>query len=136
MMMTTLKGGCFCGRVRYEVTGTPFHETICHCAICRGTTGAASVAWFSIERSHFRFTEGAPARFKSTRRGTRSFCSECGTQLVFETENYPDEVDVTICSLDDPESVKPKDETWVSSKLRWVALDKHLPHHRSGVPGR
>jgi hypothetical protein len=22
-----LKGGCFCGRVRYEAVGTPFHET-------------------------------------------------------------------------------------------------------------
>ena len=22
-----LKGGCFCGRIRYEALGTPFHET-------------------------------------------------------------------------------------------------------------
>ena len=36
-----LQGGCFCGRVRYEVTGIPFDETICHCSICRRTTGAA-----------------------------------------------------------------------------------------------
>jgi hypothetical protein len=133
---TTLKGGCFCGRVRYEATGTPFHETNCHCAICRGTTGAAVVAWFSVERSMFRFTEGEPTRFKSTRRGTRGFCSQCGTQLTFETDDYPGEVDVTICSLDDPESVRPRDETWISSKLGWVVLDRRLPQHRSGAPGR
>jgi hypothetical protein len=133
---TTLKGGCFCGRVRYETTGTPFHETNCHCAICRGTTGATSVAWFSVERSHFRFTEGEPTRFKSTRTGTRAFCSHCGTQLTFETDLLPSEIDVTICSLDDPESVRPKDETWVSSKVGWVLLDRRLPHHRSGAQGR
>lgn len=136
MTTTTLKGGCFCGRVRYETTGTPFHETHCHCAICRGTTGAASVAWFSVERAHFRFTEGEPTRFKSTRTGTRAFCSHCGTQLTFETDLLPSEIDVTICSLDDPESVRPKDETWVSSKVGWVMLDKRLPHHRSGAQGR
>ena len=50
-MENTHQGGCFCGLVRYETTGAPAHETICHCAICRGTTGAASVAWFSIPRT-------------------------------------------------------------------------------------
>jgi hypothetical protein len=135
-MLTTHKGGCFCGRIRYETTGTPFHETICHCAICRGTTGATSVAWFTVERPQLRFTVGEPARFKSTRRGTRSFCSNCGTQLTFETEDFPNEIDVTISSLDDPESVRPQDETWVSSKVSWVVLDDRLPRHRGGAAGR
>jgi len=35
-----LKGGCYCGAVRYEAAGTPFNETSCHCTICRRTTGA------------------------------------------------------------------------------------------------
>jgi hypothetical protein len=135
-MTTTLKGGCFCGQARYEITGTPFHETTCHCAICRGTTGAAAVAWLSLERSQFRFTSGAPTRFKSTRRGTRTFCQQCGTQLTFETEDLPSEIDVTICSLDDPDGVRPKDETWISSKLSWVVLDDRLPRYRGGPPGR
>jgi len=135
-MPTTLTGGCFCGQVRYETTGVPFHETSCHCAICRGTTGAASVAWFSVERSQFRFITGEPARFKSTRRGTRSFCANCGTQLTFETEDFPSEVDITVCSLDDPDSVAPKDQTWISSKVRWAVLDNRLPSFRGGASGR
>jgi hypothetical protein len=134
--VSNLKGGCFCGRVRYETSGVPFHETTCHCAICRGTTGATSVAWFSVERTEFRFTEGEPTRFKSSRRGTRTFCSNCGTQLTFETEEIPSEIDVTICSLDDPDGLTPKDETWISSKLKWVVLDRNLAHYRSGAPGR
>lgn len=132
----TLKGGCFCGQVRYEATGDPFDETSCHCAICRGTTGAASVAWFSIKREEFRFTAGEPTRFKSTRRATRTFCSHCGTQLTFETEEHPNSLDVTICSLDDPDSVAPKDQTWVSSKVSWVELDRRLPQYRAGAPLR
>jgi hypothetical protein len=131
-----LKGGCFCGRVRYETTATPFHETNCHCSNCRRTTGAPSVAWFSVERSHFRLTLGIPTRFKSTPRVTRSFCSHCGTQLTFETEDSPTEIDVTTSSLDDPDSVPPKDQTWIRSRLSWVTLDDRLPKHPESAPER
>jgi hypothetical protein len=135
-MTTTLNGGCFCGQVRYQATAAPFDETNCHCAICRGTTGAACVAWFSVGRENFRFTAGEPTRFKSTRRGTRAFCPTCGTQLTFETEDFPAYIDVTICSLDDPDSVAPKDQTWTSSKVSWAALDSRLPQYRASAPGR
>ena len=79
-----LKGGCFCGWIRYETEVTPFDETNCHCSICRRTTGAPFVAWFSVPRSQFRLVCGEPTRFRSTAEGTRSFCPQCGTQLTFE----------------------------------------------------
>jgi hypothetical protein len=131
-----LKGGCFCGQIRYETTGTPCHETNCHCANCRRTTGAPSVAWFSVPRAQFRFTLGKPTRFRSTPRGTRSFCSQCGTQLSFETEDLPAEIDVTTGSLDDPNEVPPQDQTWTRSKLSWVVLDERVPKHSESAPHR
>ena len=93
------QGGCFCGRIRYEVTGTPFHETNCHCSICRRTTGAPFVAWFSVRPSEFRLASGEPVRFRSSAKGTRSFCGHCGTQLTFQGDDWLDEVDVTTSSL-------------------------------------
>jgi hypothetical protein len=98
-----LKGGCFCGKVRYEAAGTPFHAGNCHCSMCRRTTGAPFVAWFTVRRGDFRFVAGAPTRFRSSAHAARSFCSACGTQLAFESDLYPDETDVTTCSLDEPE---------------------------------
>jgi hypothetical protein len=122
-----LQGGCYCGRVRYQASGTPFHETSCHCSMCRRTAGAPFVAWFSVRRSEFRLLAGEPARFRSSSHATRSFCANCGTQLTFEDDHWPDEIDVTIASLDDPQAVAPRDQTWVSSKLAWVGLDDSLP---------
>ena len=129
------KGGCYCGRVRYEAAGVPFNETSCHCSICRRTTGAPFVAWFSVPRARFRFVSGEPARFRSTAKGTRSFCPACGTQLTFEHEDFADEIDVTTCSLDDPETLPPKDHTRTSSKLDWLQLADRLPQYAEARQG-
>ena len=125
-----ITGGCYCGRVRYEAAGVPFNETNCHCSICRRTTGAPFVAWFSVRRSAFRFVSGTPAEFDSTANGKRRFCPRCGTQVTFEDAALPDEIDVTICSLDDPNGLPPKGHIHTGSKLDWVKLADGLPEHR------
>ena len=129
-----LKGGCFCGLIRYEADAAPFHETSCHCSICRRTTGAPFVTWFSVPRSRFRVVRGEPTRFKSTAKGTRSFCPRCGTQLTFEHEEFLLEIDVTTCSLDDPDDVPPKDHTWTGNKLLWIELADRLPQYLEQRP--
>jgi hypothetical protein len=122
-----LRGGCFCGDIRYEAGGTPFNETNCHCSICRRTTGAPFVTWFSVGRAEFRFISGTPARFRSSDKGIRSFCPRCGTQLTFENRDTPSEIDVTTASLNSPELLPPHDHTWTSSRLDWVKLADDLP---------
>jgi hypothetical protein len=59
----------------------------------------------------------------------RTFCPCCGTHLTFEHDNASDEIDVTTCSLDDPERLPPDDHTRTSSKLGWVKLADSLPEH-------
>lgn len=125
-----LKGGCFCGAIRYEAGGTPFDETVCHCSICRRTAGAPFVAWFSVLPSEFRFLQGTPARYRSSDKATRTFCPRCGTQLTFQHDDRLEEIDVTTCSLDDPELVRPRDHSRISSKLGWVKLGDGLPEYR------
>src|SRR5262249_20218375 len=78
-------------------------------SICRRTTGAPFVAWFSVHPGDFRIVKGEPMRFNSTEQGVRSFCSRCGTQLTFQHAELGDEIDVTTCSLDHPELVPPRD---------------------------
>jgi hypothetical protein len=119
-----LTGGCFCGDIRYAVTGSPFHPTNCHCSICRRTTGAPFVAWFSVRTDEFQFTRGEPWRFRSSSTGMRAFCRRCGTQLTFVRDGL-DEIDVTTASLDDPEAVPPTDNTQSGTRLSWIPRDGH-----------
>lgn len=122
-----LTGGCLCGRVRYQADGVAFHETICHCSFCRRAVGAVSVAWFSVKRADLHFTSGSPTWFKSSAKATRSFCGACGTSLTFQDDDHTREIDIAIGSLDDPDSLPPKDHSEAASKLRWVHVDDGLP---------
>ena len=122
-----LDGGCYCGFVRYRVEGTPVHETLCHCSSCRRASGAPMVAWFSVPIEGYRVVSGEPVSFRSSRRATRSFCPRCGTPLTYQADAFPDEIDVTTCSLDVPERVPPRDHTRTSAKLPRVELDPRLP---------
>jgi hypothetical protein len=131
-----ITGGCFCRYVRYEVTGAPFHMTSCHCSICRRISAAAFVTWFSVPRTAFRFAAGHATSFASSEVGTRSFCPRCGTPLTFEHAEFRDEIDVTTCSLDQPEQLPPTDHTHVSTQLTWVELNDELPRYPGARPTR
>lgn len=124
-----LTRGCFCGAIRYRVSGARSDETLCHCSICRRVSGAPFVAWFTAPRDGFAFTRGTPAEFSSTEHGRRTFCADCGTPLTFASSRLPAELDVTTGSLDDPEAAPPKDHTRTSARLSWVDLGDRLPRH-------
>ena len=123
----TLEGGCMCGRVRYLAEGEPFNPTICHCIDCRRAAGAPMVAWFSIAPAGLRFTAAEPHRFRSSPNATRSFCPHCGTPLTFQDQ--PDAIDVSTCTLDDPEALPPADHTRTARQLSWVRLADPLPRY-------
>ena len=124
-----LKGGCFCGRVRYVAGGTPYHATICHCADCRRATGSPMVGWFTVKRTDLDFVQEQPRFFASSPGVIRSFCTNCGTSLTYRRQAL-EEVDVTICSLDDPNLLPPNDHTHTNGRLGWVRLNDHLPQHK------
>jgi hypothetical protein len=130
-----LRGGCYCRAVRYEIDAEPASRTACHCTICRHTSGAPFVAWFSVPAEAFRFVSDEPARFKSSEHATRTFCAGCGTPLTFASTKSPDELDVTTCSLDEPGHVPPGDHTFVRSKLSWVELADGLPTYPASRSG-
>jgi hypothetical protein len=104
------------------------HETLCHCTFCRRVSGAPVVAWFSVRPDAFRVTKGQVKSFRSSPFAARSFCADCGTPISYQRDGL-NEMDVTTCSLDDPESVPPRDHTFVSNALTWAPIEDGLPRH-------
>ncbi|HEX7811361.1 MAG TPA: GFA family protein [Burkholderiales bacterium] len=123
----TYTGGCLCGRIRYRAHGTPSNQSHCHCSLCRRSSGAAFVSWATFPAAGFSFNSGNPARYDSSDIAFRRFCPDCGTQLTFQFHKSPETIDVTLGSLDHPESVVPVDHIWTQRRIPWIKLDDGLP---------
>jgi hypothetical protein len=130
-----MTGRCLCGAVRYEVSGPPRDSAYCHCASCRRAAGAPVVPWVTYPGVAFRVTHGQPASFHSSPPVTRTFCATCGTPLTYVTAAEPEWIDVTVCSLDEPEAMPPQYHIWIEHRVKWFETTDTLPRLPRGSAG-
>ena len=124
--MPVLEGGCLCGAVRYRASGKPTSTMICHCETCRRAAGSPVVAWLTFATADLQLTKGKLSEFHSTPPVTRGFCATCGTPLTYSHRDSPESIDVTTCSLDDPQAFPPTHHSWLSDDLAWVRFGDGL----------
>ena len=125
--MQVVEGGCFCGAVRYRSRGVPGNTMVCHCQTCRRVAGSPVVAWLTFARDQFAFTKGNPAEFASSEPVRRTFCKDCGTPLTYVHAGAATTIDITTCSLDNPEAFPPTHHSWLSHDVAWVRFGDGLP---------
>jgi hypothetical protein len=125
--MQIVEGGCFCGAVRYRAAGKPTNSMVCHCGTCRRVAASPVVAWLTFPKLQFDLTQGRLSEFRSTEPVRRTFCGSCGTPLTYERASSPAFVDVTTCSLDNPEAYPPTHHSWLSHDIAWVRFGDGLP---------
>ena len=129
----TYSGGCLCGAVRYEVSGSPRNLCFCHCESCRRAAGAPAVPWGTFPRGGFRLTRGELTEYRSSAAVTRSFCARCGSSLTYRHDARPGETDVTLATLDEPARLAPQMHVWVGDKLPWESISDGLPQLMAGA---
>jgi len=103
------KGGCLCGKTRYEVAGDPLGVFVCHCRDCQRASGSAfqPVAFFRAEQC--KVTGATQDYARETGRGddrvtTRS-CPICPTGLLAQPGRFAQIVGVLTGTLDDPGTI-------------------------------
>lgn len=104
-MSEKVEGGCACGAVRYEATISDRDAYLCHCRMCQRASGNVSLAMKNVLKSDVNYTSG-PDWYESSLIARRPYCSKCGTSLGFEFLDG-DYCDITVASLDDPNSMNP-----------------------------
>jgi hypothetical protein len=75
-----------------------------------------------VPKSEFKVVSGALKELRSSEHGIRGFCSNCGTPVTCVHDTQPEVVDVTTCSLDDPEQLPSETDVHTDTQLSWIRL--------------
>ena len=125
-----MKGKCFCGAVKYELTSQPQDAYYCHCRDCQYLSGSPFHVLGIVERGSVNLISGELSEYKHLAQDgsgmTREFCKICGTP-VFVTSTRFEEIQMfTVNTLDEPENVKPSFEIWTTSKVSWANIQSGI----------
>ena len=131
-MSVTFTGRCLCGTLRYECGPPVIPPCLCHCESCRRASGAHVVAWATVARDSFRVITGTLNSWASSPPVTRQYCAGCGSQITYAHKDSPGTIDITIATLDSPDSMSPADHVWMEDAVAWdQPRDGLLQHARS-----
>jgi hypothetical protein len=125
---TILRGGCLCGRVRYEVSPESDEGYYCHCRMCQLAFGNTRAAFLNVPKAAVRWAT-PPKYFASSRFAQRGFCPDCGTPLSFEYQDSQ-RMDLSVGSLDEPSRVRPVSHFAVESRIAAWHVEDGLPGER------
>lgn len=98
--LITHRGGCHCGRVRFEVDA-PADLVVddCNCSMCR----KVGFLHLIVPRARFRLVQGQDALTTymfGTHTARHTFCSACGIKAFYVPRSHPDGYSVNARCLD------------------------------------
>ena len=127
----SLKGGCLCGAIRYDLNGPFLFVSQCCCKDCQKATGTGHTTIIGIHKDQLSLT-GELATYTNTGdtggKVTRHFCGECGGRIYTSGDAPGDHIMVQAGSLDDPEQVTPNSVIYTKDRISWDKVDSNLPH--------
>ena len=99
--MVTHRGGCHCGRVRFEVEAPARVEvTECNCSICART----GYLHLIVPKADFRLLEGEgdlTTYTFNTGVAKHRFCRHCGVKSFYVPRSHPDGISVNLRCIDE-----------------------------------
>jgi hypothetical protein len=97
----THRGGCHCGRVRFEIEAPARLQVIdCNCSMC----AKSGYLHLIVPKERFRLLSGSDALTTyefNTRTAKHLFCSICGVKSFYVPRSHPDGYSVNARCLDE-----------------------------------
>ena len=99
-MLRTHRGGCHCGKVRFEVQAPADLEVDdCNCSMC----SKSGYLHLIVPRAQFKLLQGADALTSysfNTGIAKHLFCATCGVKSFYVPRSHPDGISVNVRCLD------------------------------------
>jgi hypothetical protein len=96
-----INGGCLCGEVRFQVTGSLRNVVHCYCSQCRRIHGIMG-PYTQSQNEDLHFSEQNGLRwYQSSEQVKRGFCNTCGSSLFWKPVGG-DYTSISAGTLDQP----------------------------------
>jgi hypothetical protein len=117
----SVSGSCHCGAVRFEVTEDFSAVRICHCTTCKKLSGGAGTTNGRARTDTIRVVAGEELirTYQPDEGSSKSFCSQCGSNLFGGGWPESEFSSVRISAIDSPFDRKPDAHTYVRSVAPW-----------------
>jgi hypothetical protein len=117
----SVSGSCHCGAVRFEVTEDFSAVRICHCTTCKKLSGGAGTTNGRARTDTIRVVAGEELirTYQPDEGSSKSFCSQCGSNLFGGGWPESEFSSVRISAIDSPFDRKPEAHTYVRSVAPW-----------------
>lgn len=124
-----IHAACMCKAVRLELTPPAISCDHCHCSMCRRAHAAPIVTWSNMPEAQVKVSAGESllTHYRSSPEAIRSFCSICGTQLMFRSTRWPGETHVPTATLLDPPDKLPREHVYYDERVSWYECADDLP---------
>ena len=127
--LTSVTGGCLCGRIRYAAEVFLRNGYICHCTICQRSTGQPAEITVLIKAGTLRYLQDEPKYYVSSPDGKRGFCANCGSRIVWQALRAEDDwlTNITVGTLDHPSEARVTRHIYADTQLPWYHVCEDLP---------
>ena len=132
-----VRGHCLCGAVELEIDFPAFWAWHDHSEASRRAHGAAYATYVGCWRKHARVVKGERtiARFEDANtRSTRSFCSRCGTPLLYQQKRSPHMVNIPRALFTNRTGREPRYHVGIGELQDWTYKGNRLVPLK-GYPG-
>ncbi|MDN3637355.1 GFA family protein [Simiduia curdlanivorans] len=132
--MTTLTGECFCGAVKYQITGPLRDARSCHCSRCRKAFSAQASAYALVDPADFSWLCGADAltTYASQQDFGFQFCRQCGSTLCGIYKNHVH--GITLGCLNEDPHIEIGRHIFVGSKASWEVMPEGVTQYQAQGP--
>lgn len=118
------KGGCNCGAIKFEITCDISDVYVCHCSICRRSTGSGGIAVVVVNNSQFKWIQGQDqinTWVKPCHDWQTSFCKTCGSALPGKNDQKHTYIPAGTLTEGD-ENLKVAKHLFTESKACWEEI--------------
>lgn len=128
------RGSCNCGDVKFEIAVPLLDVYICHCSICRKSTGGGGIAIAIVSDENFSWIEGKElikTWHKPNHDWETSFCVKCGSPLPGKNDENATYIPVSLLDSGD-ENLRVKGHLFVDSKASWEEIVSNTEKLKKG----